>query len=336
MPITFFPALASPLRGLRIVAMSACWAGALAAGHASAAEYPSRPVTLVVPFAPGGNIDMTARVLAEPLGQILGQSVVVENRPGAGGMVGAAYVARSKPDGYTLVLGHNGNVTILPAVKSNVPYDPQKDFVALSGMTFTPSVFVTSSELPPMKFGELIEYTKKQDAGITMASAGVGSYNHLTIELLAYQTGLKATHVPYKGSAPAITDMLGGQVQAMSDQLLTSLPYIRDGKFHAVVQFGAKRAPLLPDVPTAIEEGYDGLTAGVFTGVFAPSGLPDNVRERLISALDQVRTDPAIQARYAEMGAETLAMNQVEFARFVEEDAAQWKRIAAEANISLD
>ncbi len=306
------------------------------AASAQAQNYPVKPITLVAPFAPGGNIDLTARALAQPLGALLGQAVVVENRPGAGGMVGAAAVARAKPDGYTLLLGHSGTHATVPAVFKTISYDPGKDFVALGGVTITPSVLVTGAQLPAMNFAQFRDYSAKHPPGVSIASAGTGSFNHLTIELLKYRLNLQSVHIPYKGSAPAITDLLGGQVQAMIDQLSTSLPYIRDGKFRAVAQLGKTRSPLLPDVPTLAEQGFPNVDAAVYTAVFAPAGVPKEIINKLTLALSQVLKDPALIARYRDMGAESMDMTQAEFARFVKDEAQKWKSLAQEAKISIE
>lgn len=305
---------------------------AASVGHA----YPNKPITLVVPFAPGGNIDLTARALADPLGRILGQSVIVENKPGAGSMLGASHVARAAPDGYTLLLGHSGTHGTVPATYKNVSYNYKEDFVPIGGITYTPSVLVLGPNQPREDLKTLVKTAESLPQGISLASAGVGSFNHLTIELLRHELNLKALHVPYRGSAPAIADVLGGQVQGLADQLSSSLPYIREGKFHAVAQMGAKRSKQLPDIPTLAEQGYPNIEAGVYTGLFAPSNTPPEVVNKLRAALEKALQDPALIQRYESMGADMLGMNVEEFSAYVDREAQKWIELASRLNIQLD
>ena len=200
---------------------------------AAAQEFPNRPVRIVVPWPPGGNVDFTARTVQSALSDALGQQVVVDNRPGAGGTIGSAQVAKASPDGYTLLLGSSGTISAAPAVYKIVPYDPLKDFVAIGPIQYVPMVLTAAPKTPMKTYAELLSYIKTKNAPVTVASAGNGSSNHLAIELFMYQTGLKLLHVPYKGSGPAIADLLGGQVEIMIDQLTASISYIRDGRLKA-------------------------------------------------------------------------------------------------------
>ncbi|GAA4339982.1 tripartite tricarboxylate transporter substrate binding protein [Pigmentiphaga soli] len=321
---------------LRRWAGTAMCAAALSAGAVQAAGYPDKPITLVVPFAPGGNMDITARLLAEPLGRALGQPVVVENRAGAGSLIGASWVARAKPDGYTLLLGNSGTHGTVPAVYKDVPYDPLKSFVALAGVSSTPSVLSVGPSVPAADFVRLKAYAAGRPEGISIASAGTGSFNHLSIELVKLRSGLKAVHVPYKGSGPALNDLIGGQVDALADQLSTSLPYIRDGRIKAVAQMGARRSPLLPDVPTLAEQGVPDAEAAVYTGVFGPAGMPKDVVARLSGALASVLRDPALKRRFADMASDMLDMDTAQFTRFVASEAEKWKTLAQSAGISIE
>lgn len=324
------------LRIAGVCLATALGAGLLVAGAAHAASYPDRPITLIVPFAPGGNMDITARLLAQPLTQALGQPVVVENRAGAGGMIGATWVARAKPDGYTLLLGNSGTHATVPAVYKNVPYDPLKSFVALAGVSVVPSVLTVAGKVPATDFASLKAYAAKQPDGISIASAGAGSFNHLTIELIKLRSGLKAVHVPYKGTGPALNDLLGGQVDGLADQLSASLPYIKDGRVKAIAQMGPTRSPLLPDVPTLAEQGVANAEAAVYTGVFGPAGMPRDVSDKLTAALRKILRDPDTKRRFEEMASDVMDMDTAQFGRFVAAEAQKWKTLAQGANISID
>jgi tripartite-type tricarboxylate transporter receptor subunit TctC len=301
---------------------------------AGAADYPDHALKLVVPFPPGGNIDFTARVLAVPLGEALGQPVVIANMGGAGGLIGAAAVAKAAPDGYTLLLGSTASITTAPAVNKKASFDPVKDLTALGGIQSVPLVLTTAATFPATNFAELVRYSQAHGA-VSIAASGVGSPAHLAIELMTRQTPLKALYVPYQGSGPALTDLMGGQAQAMTDQVNSSMPYVRDGRIKVLVQLGKTRSPLLPNVPTLAEQGLPDFNAVTFTGLFAPAGLPPRVQERLVAALAKAMANPGLRAQFAEAGVEIMTMKQPEFAQFVAADLARWRGIAQSANITV-
>jgi tripartite-type tricarboxylate transporter receptor subunit TctC len=269
-----------------------------------AQDFPTRPVRIVVPWPPSGNVDITARTIAPAFGDALGQQVIVENRGGAGGTIGTAAVVKSPADGYTLLLGSSGTVTSGPAVFKNLAYDPLKDLVAVGRMS--------------------------------IASAGNGSSNHLAIELLMRQANLKLLHVPYKGSGPALTDLIGSQVESMMDQLTASIGHIREGRIRAIAISSLKRSALLPNVPTLDELGVKGYEASTFTGIFVPADTPPGVIDKLSAALRKALANESVRERYRGMGVDVMDMSQAEFVAYVRADYEKWQRVAREGNIVVE
>jgi tripartite-type tricarboxylate transporter receptor subunit TctC len=309
---------------------------ALCSFAVQAQEFPSKHIRIVVPWPPSGNVDITARAIAPALGEALGQQVIVENRAGAAGTIGSATVAKSPADGYTLLLGSSGTITAGPAVFKTLPYDPVKDFVPVGGIQAVPIVLTAAPKTPVSNFQEYVALAKKKDGQLSIASAGSGSSNHLAIELLIRQANLKLLHVPYKGSGPAITDLLGSQVESMMDQLTASIGHIRDGRIKAIAISSKARSPLLPNVPTLDESGVKGYEASTFTGIFAPSGCPPVVIEKLASAIKKALSNESVRERYRTMGVEIIDMSQPEFAAYVREDLEKWRRVAREGNIVVE
>ncbi|MBV8032743.1 MAG: tripartite tricarboxylate transporter substrate binding protein [Betaproteobacteria bacterium] len=308
---------------------------ALAASLAAHAEdFPSRPVRIVVPWPPAGNIDLTARALAPALGEALGQQVIVDNRGGAGGRIGTAEVARSTPDGYTLLLGSSGTLTTGPAVFRNIAYDPIRDFVAVGAIQSVPIVLTVGPKTPAKSYQEFMALAKTHE--VTIASAGNGSSNHLASELFMRMANVKLLHVPYKGSGPALTDLVGGQVESMMDQLSASIPYVREGRLRALAISSPRRSPLLPEVPTFEELGVKGYEASTFTGLFAPAGVPAPVLEKLATALGKALADENVRERYRSMGADMLDLGRAEFAAYVRSDLEKWRRVARDGHIAVD
>jgi len=301
---------------------------------ARAQEFPTKPVRIIVPWPPSGNVDITARTVAPAFGEALGQSVVVENRAGAAGSIGSAAVAKSAPDGYTLLLGSSGTITAGPAVWKAQHYDPVKDFVAVGGIQSVPIVLTVAPKTPVSNFQEFSSLTRAKQ--LSIASAGSGSSNHLAIELLMRMGNLNLLHVPYKGSGPAITDLLGSQVESMMDQLTASIGHIREGRIKAIAISSAKRSPLLPNVPTLDEAGVKGYEALTFTGIFAPAGVPRNIIDRLHAGLRKALANPAVRERFGGMGVEIMDMGQDEFAAYVRADYAKWLKVAREGNIVVE
>jgi len=308
---------------------------ALLVTGAHAQEFPDRPLRLVVPWPPSGNVDITARTVAPAFAEALGQQVVVENRAGAGGRIGTEAVVKSPADGYTLLLGSSGTVTAGPAVFKTRPYEP-KDLVAIGPIQSVPIVLTVALKTPANSYGEFVALAKTRPGGVSIASAGSGSSNHLAIELLMRMGNLNLLHVPYKGSGPAITDLLGSQVESMMDQLTASIGHIREGRIKAIAISSAKRSPLLPNVPTLDEAGVKGYEALTFTGIFAPAGVPRNIIDRLHAGLRKALANPAVRERFGGMGVEIMDMGQDEFAAYVRADYAKWLKVAREGNIVVE
>jgi tripartite-type tricarboxylate transporter receptor subunit TctC len=306
----------------------------LLCGVAQAQEFPSKPVRIIVPWPPSGNVDITARTVAPAFGEALGQSAIVENRAGAAGAIGSAAVAKSAADGYTLLLGSSGTITAGPAVWKNRQYDPVKELVAVGGIQSVPIVLTAAAKTPVSTYAEFVALAKSKQ--ISIASAGSGSSNHLAIELLMRMGNLNLLHVPYKGSGPALTDLLGSQVETMMDQLTASIGHIREGRVKAIAISSATRSPLLPTVPTLDEAGVKGYEAATFTGIFAPAGVPAPVLAKLSAALRKALASPAVRERFGGMGVEIIDMGQAEFAAYVRADYEKWLKVAREGNIVVE
>src|SRR5512140_1202101 len=264
---------------------------------AQAQSYPSKPIRLVCPFPPGGAVDIASRAVAHELTQILGQPVTVDNRPGAGGNIGAEITAKSAPDGYTLLMTTSGIMGINPALYSKLPFDPIKDFAPISMLVSLNNVLVLHPSVPAKSVQEVIALAKAQPGKLTYASSGNGTSIHLSGELFKTMTGVDMLHIPYKGSAPAVTDLLGGQVNMMFDNIPSSLPHIKAGKLRALAVTGAKRSQLLPDLPTIAEAGVPGYESYVWFGVVAPAGTPSSIVQRLNAAIAKAAAAPAFHSR---------------------------------------
>ena len=303
---------------------------------ARAQDFPNHPVRIVVPWPPAGNVDITARTVAPAFGEALGQQVIVENRAGAGGRIGTEAVAKSTPDGYTLLLGSSGTVTAGPAVWKTLNFDPLKDFVAVGPIQSVPIVLTVAPKTPAATYADYVALARAKDGQLSIASAGSGSSNHLAIELLMRQANLKLLHVPYKGSGPALTDLIGSQVESMMDQLTASIGHIREGRIRALAISSAVRSPLLPNVPTLDELGVKGYEATTFTGIFAPAGIPPAVLEKLATALRTAMARDDVRERYRAMGVDVMQMSQPQFAAYVRTDYQKWQKVARDGNISVE
>lgn len=308
---------------------------ALLVTGAHAQEFPDRPVRLVVPWPPSGNVDITARTVAPAFGEALGQQVIVENRAGAGGRIGTEAVVKSPADGYVLLLGSSGTVTAGPAVFKNRPYEP-KDLVAVGPIQSVPIVLTVALKTKASSFKEFTDLVKAKPGEVSIASAGSGSSNHLAIELLMRMADLKLLHVPYKGSGPALIDLIGGQVESMMDQLTASIGHIKEGRIRPLAISSRARSPLLPNVPTLDELGVKGYEADTWTGVFAPAGTPAPIIQKLSAALRRAMAIEAVRERYRGMGVQVMDMTQAEFAAYVRADYDKWLKVARDGNIVVE
>lgn len=307
---------------------------ALAAAPAHA--WPEKPITLLVPFPPGGSTDSLARVLAPKLQEKLGTSVVVDNKPGATGTIGAGQVKRSPADGYTVLVSSLGPFVIAPHLMKNVPYDASKDFDLLTVAVQAPNVLVVPAASPLKSVAEVIAESKKTPGQMTFASSGNGSSDHLTAELFWLQTGTSGSHVPYKGGAPAIQDLLGAQVQASFQNVNAVLQHIQSGKLRALAVTGDKRSAVLPNVPTLAESGVTGVDVYSWQGIAAPRGLPSEVRAKLHGALVAALGDAQVKADFTKIGIEVVANTPEQFAAFQVGESARWKKLIETRKITAD
>ncbi len=310
----------------------------IGAGAASAQDFPTRQITMVIPFAAGGPTDTVGRLLAESMSASLGQQVLVENVTGAGGTVGAARVASSAPDGYTILLHHIGMATSATLYR-NLPYDPLAAFSYIGLATTVPMTIVARPDLPATTLAELIDYVKANTATVTYANAGIGAASHLCGMLFMSAIETQVTTVPYKGTGPAMTDLLGGQVDFMCDQTTNTTNQIKGGKIKAYATTTAKRLAALPDVPTATEGGLKDFQVGIWHGIYAPKGTPKEVSDRLVSSLQKALQDDNVKARFAELGTEPATQDEATPAALktkLETEIARWAPVIKAAGVYAD
>jgi tripartite-type tricarboxylate transporter receptor subunit TctC len=309
---------------------------ALAAGSALAQSWPTKPVKVVVPFPAGGPTDVLTRVLSDKLAAALGQPVVVENKPGAGGSIGSDLVAKSPPDGYTLVMATTSTHSIGPYLVAKFPYDPQKDFTPIVWVGNATNILVVSATLPVGNVAELIALAKKDPGKLNYATSGIGTVVHLTSEHFASMAGVKLTHVPYKGVQLSIPDLISGQVSILFDNIMTAQPHIKGGKVRALGISSPQRSPLVPDVPTIAESGLPGFESLTWFGLFGPAGTPAPIVERVNAEINKALKDPEILARFATLGFEPAGGTPADFAAVVERDARKWSKVIKDANVKAE
>jgi tripartite-type tricarboxylate transporter receptor subunit TctC len=302
---------------------------------AHAQTYPSRQITLIVPFAAGGSNDMVGRVIGKKLSEIWGQPVVIDNRAGAGGMIGTSAVAAAPPDGYTLLLV-SPTFTINPAVKKTMPFDIAKDFTPVAFIARSPLLLTASNKLPVKSAKELFDLAKSKPGQITYASSGLGSINQISAELIALSAGVKFMHIPYKGGAPGLNDLVGGHVDLYVSSLPQVLQLARDGQARALAVTSAKRTALLPDVPTLEESGMPGVDMSSWWGIVGPAGMPANVVNALNSEIGKMLASPELSTILANEGAEAETMTPQQFGDLMRMETERWIKVAREANISID
>ena len=297
---------------------------------------PSKPIRLIVGFPPGGGIDFAARTVQVPLQEALRQQIVIDYKPGAGGMLAAGELTRAAPDGYTLLLANTGPFAIAPYLQARMPYEPLRSFTYIGQISQGSYIAVTRPDHPARNLKEFVDWARANAGKVNFASGGNGSSTHLNGELLNQVTGLDITHVPYKGSAPAVQDLIGGQTQLLIDAGTVLLPQIKGGKLKALAVTGARRDPQLPDVPTAAELGLTGMQSVGFQGLVGPAGMPREVVDKLATELARVLALPEVQAKFANAGAEAHSQGPAGFTAFVRAENEKWARLIKERKIQAD
>lgn len=308
--------------------------GVCAGAHAQA--YPTKPITMVVPFAPGGTVNLMGRLLATRMSEVLGQTVIVENKPGAGGSIGAGFVAKAAPDGYTLLLATMGQQSIQPLLAKGLNYDPVKGFAPIALFSTVPNVLAVSANTPARNVAELVAYAKQNPGTLNMASAGIGSVNHLTGELFMYKSGAKFAHVPYRGAGPATADLLSGQVQILFANLPNVLAYSKSGQIRVLAVASEKRSPAIPDVPTLAEAGVKDAVVESWYGVMAPAGTDPQIIRKLQDTIIGIANEKAMIAHLADQGALPYPGTSEDLAKLSSKETARWTEIIQGADIQVN
>jgi tripartite-type tricarboxylate transporter receptor subunit TctC len=317
----------------RVIAAAVALCAAL---PAAAQDWPAKPIRIVVPFAPGGVADNSARSIGDKLGARLGQQVVVENRAGASGNIGTEAVAKAAPDGYTLLLGFDGTMVINPHVFPKLTWDTLRDFQPVTKLGDATLILVAHPSVPASTLPELIAYSKTQPGGVAYGTSGTGGTPHLAGELLVQRSGAKLVHVPYKGGGQAITDVVGGQIPLVYTAIATAQQYVKAGRLKAIGVSSAKRAAALPDVPTFIEGGQAGFVVDSWTGILAPAKTPRPIVDRLQKEIAAVLADPDVRARYEVLGIEPVGNTPDQFAAQIRADLARWEQVVKQAGIKVE
>ena len=321
---------------MKLAAMCGAAAMTLAATVSIAQSYPAKPVRLVVPFPPGGPADSVARILAQKLTDALGQNVVVDNRAGATGTIGAGIVAKSPPDGYTLLLGTSNELAMSPGLFEKLPYEPTRDFTPLSNVINFPNILVVNPHLPARSVTELVALARAKPGQLSFATSGIGSTNHLTGVVFQEIEKVKINYVPYKGGGPAVTDLMGGHVDTMFATMPSVVPYVKSNKLKALVLTDNKRWTALPDVPSAKEAGVPGLIVITWNGVLAPAGLPDAIVARLNTDIGTVANSTDMKDRMRAQAAEIGTTTPEEFAAMLRNDYAKWSKVIKQAGLRAE
>jgi tripartite-type tricarboxylate transporter receptor subunit TctC len=319
------------VRPLLAVLLPLCALAVVTLGHAQ--TYPTKPIRLIVPFPPGGPTDTHSRWAAQQLNTALGQSVVVENRGGAGGIIGTEAVAKAPADGYTLLGGNPGPLTIAPSLRKQLGYDPVKDFQPITLIARNASAWCVHPSVPAKNLKEFVALAKSKPGRINYATPGIGTVGHLAIENLATLTGMKMNHVPYKGAALYTVDLLAGNIDFAQIQIFQAAPYVRDGRLRALGVTAVKRSPLIPDVPTAQEQGLKGYSSYNWNGILAPAGTPRAIVDRLHGVLSKALSDPEMHKQMVAIGYEVAGDGPAEYAAFIKTETEHWSKIAKAAGI---
>jgi tripartite-type tricarboxylate transporter receptor subunit TctC len=318
-----------------IVALALAFATSFLAGGSLADDYPSHPIRLIVPYAPGGGADGVARVVAKRVGETIGQPIVIENRGGAGSIIGTDMVAKADPDGYTLLLGQSGPISINPAVYKDLRYDPVKDFAPVTMTTAYPYILVVNAKSPAKSLQELVSLAKSKPGALNYGTTGIGAANHLVTELFSSKAGIKMAHVPYRGTALAVADLIGGQVDIVFGDPISVLSHLQGGTLRALAVSSKQRSPVAPDVPTISEGGYPGFDAIAWHGILAPARTPESIVAKLNAEIVKALRDPETKALLTSQAMQTVGNSPDEFAAFIKQDIAIWKAVATEADVSV-
>ena len=322
----------------KIFAAAASWALAiaLAAAPVQAEDYPARPIRLIVPYAPGGGADAVARIVAKRVSETIGQPIVIENRGGAGSIIGTEMVAKAEPDGYTLLLGQSGPISINPAVYRTLPYSPAADFAPITMTTAYPYILVVNAGLPAKTLQDFVALVKAKPGAFNYGTTGVGAANHLVTELFAQRAGLKMTHVPYRGTALAVTDLLVGQVAMVFADPISALSHVRALTLRALAVTSRERSPVAPEVPTIAESGYPDFDAIGWHGILAPARTPPAIVGKLHDQIVAALHDPATRALLEAQAMQTVGDTPEHFANFIRDDIAVWLAVAAQAKVTVE
>jgi tripartite-type tricarboxylate transporter receptor subunit TctC len=319
-------------RQIRIV----FWLLVFLPGVALGQTYPSKPIRLVVPFAPGGSSTLVARLMSEEMAKSLGQSFVIENKPGGGGNIAMQEVARAAPDGYTLIIGHVGSLAMNPYMYERLPYDVDKDFASVSLLAIVPNIFVVYHEVPAKNLREFVALAKAKPGEINYGSAGNGSAGHLAMEYLKQATGMDLQHVPYKGTGPNITDLISGRTQATSAGTPPLLPHVKSGKLRVIAVGTSKRLQSIPDVPTVAEQGYPGFETSQWYGLNAPAKTPEPIIRRLAEEAAKAAKSALVLERFKPDDAEAVGSTPQEYAAYIKKEQERWSKVVRAANIKAD
>jgi tripartite-type tricarboxylate transporter receptor subunit TctC len=319
----------------RLPALALVLASTFAAGATRADDYPSHPIKLVVPYAAGGGADSVARIVAKRVGETIGQPIVIENRGGAGSIIGTELVNKSDPDGYTLLLGQSGPISINPAIYKNLPYDPVKDFVPVTMTTAYPYIMVVNPALGVKTLQEFVALAKSNPGELNYGTTGVGAANHLVTELFDSKAGIKMTHIPYRGTALAVTDLLAGHVQVVFADPISALVHINAGTLLALAVTSKERSPVAPTVPTISESGYPGFDAIAWHGILAPANTPPAIIRKLNAEIVSALKDLETKALLEKQAMQTVGNSPEAFASFIKQDIAIWKGVAEQAQVEV-
>ena len=307
----------------------------LAAAGARAEDYPSRPIHLIVPYAAGGGADSVARIVAKRVSETIGQTIIIENRGGAGSIIGTEMVQKADADGYTLLLGQSGPISINPAVYKNLRYDPLKDFAPVTMTTAYPYIMVVNSKLPAKDLKEFVALAKAKPNELNYGSTGIGAANHLVAELFSSRAGIKMTHVPYRGTALAVADLIAGQVQVVFADPISALAHIQAGTLRALAVTSKERSPVAPDVPTVAESGYPNFDAIAWHGILAPAKTPPVIIAKLNEQIVKALRDPETKSLLEKQAMQTVGNSPSAFANFIKQDIAIWKDVATQAGVEV-